>query len=178
MHPESSDGAGTLPGPPDEFGVAIPPDERIILSQENGLNSETLHSETDIAILPEEQRQQNFSLNDDPHSMTENGLSGVKEEVGVALLPEERKSDASIINLFSIPSTKSTWTRTFLRIRRLPQVPPHLLPFPLFPTKIPLLAHRMHLIRSYPIPQLERIPSQATVSNSKEFLYRRDSNKN
>jgi hypothetical protein len=72
-----------FPGPPGEFGVAIPPDERSISSQANNLNSGTLHSETAIAILPEERRQfkQNLSLNDEPPSMTEN-----------TLLPEERES--------------------------------------------------------------------------------------
>ena len=114
MHSESSDGAGILPGPPGEIGVAIPPDERIS-SQENDLNSETLHSETEtgtgIAILPEERGQQNLFSNDDLPSMTEKVSPGVKEEVGVALLPEERKSlgaskDASTSLLRGIPATK------------------------------------------------------------------------
>jgi len=86
-HPESSDGAGILPGPADEFGVAIPPDERIS-SQENTINSET-HSETAIPTLPEDQRQQ--VLNDASPLMTENASPGVKE-VGMAPLPEEKKS--------------------------------------------------------------------------------------
>ena len=61
-------------------------------SQENSPNSETLPSETAI-ILPEERRQQNLFLNDDPPVKTENSSPGVKDEAGVALLPpEERKS--------------------------------------------------------------------------------------
>jgi hypothetical protein len=98
-HLESSGGVGVLPGPLGEFGVAIPPDERIS-SQKHDPNSETLHSGTGIAILPEERRQQNLpSHDDDPPFVTENSstggvgaLPGDKEETGVALLPEERKS--------------------------------------------------------------------------------------
>lgn len=109
MHPESSGGASIPPGPPSEHGVTIQPDERIS-SQENGLNSETLHPETGTANLPEEQRQQQLSLNDDPPSTTEDALPGVKEEVGLAHLPEGRKSleaneDASSGLLRGIPST-------------------------------------------------------------------------
>ena len=108
VHPESSGGAGIFPGPPVELGIAIPPDEHIS-SQENSLNPETLHSNTDI--LPEERRQQNPFLNDHPLVMTENTFPEVKEEVGVAILPEERKSlgesrDASTSLLRGIPSTK------------------------------------------------------------------------
>ena len=89
-HPESSGGAGIHPPGP-ESGIAIPPDERVS-SQENNLNSETLHTETAIVILPEDRKQQNPILNDVPLVMTENDLPGVQKEVGVALLPEERKS--------------------------------------------------------------------------------------
>lgn len=107
---EPSGGAGIPPGPPVEFGVAVPPDE-LTLPQESSLNSETLHSETPIATLPEDRRQQDPVLNDAPPSTTENPLPGVKEEVGVAPLPEERKSDkasrdASTRLLRGIPSTK------------------------------------------------------------------------
>jgi hypothetical protein len=82
-HPESSGRAPGIPSGP-EFGVAIPPDERLS-SQENILNSVT-HSETAIA---EDRRQQNPILNDAP---PENDLPGVKEGVGEALMPGERKS--------------------------------------------------------------------------------------
>ena len=109
VHPDSSGGAGILPGPPGEFGVAILPDERIS-SQENSLNSEILHSET-TDILPEERKQQKPILNDDPPFMTENALPGAKEEVDMTPLPEERESlgasrDASTNLLCDIPSTK------------------------------------------------------------------------
>jgi hypothetical protein len=90
VHQESSGGAGVLPGPPGESGVAIPPDERIS-SQEN--NPAT-------AILPEERRQQNLSLNDDPPSMTENALPGVKEEAGKS---PGASIDASVSLLRGIP---------------------------------------------------------------------------
>lgn len=91
-----SGGAGALPGPPGEFGVAVLPDECV----SSRPNLEDLHSETGIAILPEERRQQNLPSHDD-HSpfVTEKRstggvgtLPGDKEEAGVALLPEERKS--------------------------------------------------------------------------------------
>ena len=129
MHPESSGGAGISPGPPGEFGVAIPPDEHT----ENSLNLETLHSETGSAmILPEERSQQNLFSNDDPLYVTETDVPGVKEEVGVELLPVERESlganrYASTSLLRVIPSTKSTGPGLFLRlsIRRFPLVPPH-----------------------------------------------------
>ena len=135
-HPDSSSGAGILPGPPGEIGVVIPPDEHISpptseytspsTSHNHGPNPEILRSETGIAILPEERRQQNLpSHDDDPPFATEKGksvstggvgvLPGDKEEVGVALLPEERKSlvgtvdgastDASTRLLRGTPST-------------------------------------------------------------------------
>lgn len=104
VHPGSSDGAGILPGPPGEFGVATLPEERVSspTSQNHGPNSEPLLSESGFAILPEERRQQSLpSHDDDPPFATEMGdlptggvgtLPGDKEEVGVALLPEERNS--------------------------------------------------------------------------------------
>ena len=134
VHPDPSGGAGILPGPPGDFGVAIPPDERIS-SQENSLNSETLHSETGIDILPEERKQQKL-LNDDPPSsfMTENALPGVKDEVDVAPLPEERESlgasrDASTNLLCGIPSTN-------VQVRD-------------FSLSVYAPCHRFHLIYSY-----------------------------
>ena len=107
-HPDSSDGVGVLPGPPSEFGVAMLPDERKS-SQENTPNAGTLHSETATANLPEDRTQQ--PLNDSHPLMTEKALPEVKEEVGTAPLPDERKSDgaskdASIGLLRDMPSTK------------------------------------------------------------------------
>ena len=134
VHPDPSGGAGVLPGPPGDLGVTNPPDEHIS-SQENSLNSETLHSETGIDILPEDQKQQKL-LNEDPPSifLTENALPGVKDEVDVAPLPEERESlgasrDASTNLLGGIPST-NVQVRDF------------------FSVYAP--CHRFHLIYSHP----------------------------
>ncbi|KAF8815261.1 hypothetical protein BYT27DRAFT_7334025 [Phlegmacium glaucopus] len=110
-HPNSSIGAGVLPGPPGEFCIAMTPDERISPPTpeytspptSHGPKSDTVRSETGIAILPEERRQQNLPSHDDePSFATEKGksvstggvgaLPGDKEEVSVALLPEEGKS--------------------------------------------------------------------------------------
>lgn len=127
MHPSSSGGVGNLPGPPDEPGVAILPEERVhsSTSQYEGPNSEILHSETGLAILPEERH---VPSHDDPPLATKNdqplstdgvgSLPGSNEEVGVALLPEERNSlagslastDASTNSLRDTSSNK-VWDR-------------------------------------------------------------------
>ena len=101
VHPESSDGAGILPGPPDEFGVSILPDER----QNHTPALEALGSETGI----EERRQQNLPSLDVIEKSSAGGvgaLPGNKEEVGVALLPGERKSVGASTTLL-LPSTKA-----------------------------------------------------------------------
>ena len=75
---------GDLPGPPNESGVAIPPDERLSSQEENLSNSQTLHSETATA----EDRSQHPS-NNAPTFMTDDALPKEKE---MPHLPEEEKS--------------------------------------------------------------------------------------
>lgn len=87
--------------------------------QQPGPNPETMSSETEIAILPEERRQHQLpSHDDDPlfatkidESLSTGGvgaLPGGKEEVDVAVLPDERKSPVGSVNGASTDASTRT----------------------------------------------------------------------
>ncbi|TFK40159.1 hypothetical protein BDQ12DRAFT_664666 [Crucibulum laeve] len=104
-HPSSSGGAGTLPGPPGEQGVATLPDERLAPGHTSeDVTAAAAHTtptnlaggvgdlpgsstETGVAKLPEERRQEGLPS----HDMT--GLPGKKDETGVAKMPEEKQKE-------------------------------------------------------------------------------------
>jgi hypothetical protein len=106
---------GDLPGPPDEFGVAIPPDERISSQEKNTLNSQTLHSETAMA----EDRSQHLS-NDASTLMTENALPKEKK---VPHLPEEKKSVGANRDATALPAVSNENTTASSTYSSHPTIP-------------------------------------------------------
>jgi hypothetical protein len=86
-HPESSGGVGDLPGPPDEFGVAIPPDERMS-SQENILHPESAMAKDQSQHLSNDATPQNDSPKEKevPHLPEERESVGASSDASTSLL--------------------------------------------------------------------------------------------